>query len=480
MNDSYDVVVVGSGAGGGVVAGELALRGRHVLLLELGAHHTAASFTRWEAKANHDLWWPLRFAPLPDGDVVTFLAGRCVGGTTTINTKVALRAHPKDVAKWHEATALTNHDGIPFAADDLSLYYDRVERLLGVRERTDWPKSVRTLEAAFAGLGAPLEAVHSYTDTNCRLCGSCLQGCPTNAGKSTMNTYIAEGVGRGLLELRDRAAVERVLVDDGVATGVEYVDADGERHVVHAAAVVVACGALNTPQLLRRSGLAGPAIGSHLGLHPVRLVYGLFDEPQDAHMVYPITAHAMAHQHDENGGFVIEATTIQDPIAFAATLRDERGPLWGQPLVDAVRRFRHWSGILAMVNDENNGAVDGEAITVDFNAREQERLDAALAFSRDVLLAAGATRVCWTGIASTHVQGSARMGDDPAVSAVDRNCETHEVKRLFVGDASLVPRTLSVNPSLTIMALATRLAEFLDVDKLGYLEAGPAASRAAA
>ena len=133
-----------------------------------------------------------------------------------------------------------------------------------------------------------------------------------------------------------------------------------------------------------------------------------------------------------------------------------------------------------MVNDENNGAVDGEEITVDFNAREQERLDAARAFSRDVLLAAGATRVCWTGFASTHVQGSARMGDDPAVSAVDRNCETHEVKRLFVGDASLVPRTLSVNPSLTIMALATRLAEFLDVDKLGYLEAGPAASRAAA
>jgi choline dehydrogenase-like flavoprotein len=294
-----------------------------------------------------------------------------------------------------------------------------------------------------------------------------------------MNTYIAEGVGRGLLELRDRAAVERVLIDDGVATGVEYVDADGERHLVDAAAVVVACGALNTPQLLRRSGLASPAIGRHLGLHPVRLVYGLFDEPQDAHMVYPITAHAMAHQHDEDGGFVIEATTIQDPIAFAATLRDERGPLWGQPLVDAVRRFRHWSGILAMVNDENNGSVDGEEISVDFQPREQERLEAALAFSREVLLAAGATRVCWTGIASTHVQGSARMGDDPAVSAVDRNCETHEVKRLFVGDASLIPRTLSVNPSLTIMALATRLAAYLDSGEHGYFRSVAASTAAA-
>ncbi len=466
MIDAFDVVVVGSGAGGGVVAGELAQRGRDVLLLEAGGHYTAASFTRWEAKANLELFWPLRFAPLPDGDVVAFLAGRCVGGTTTINTKVALRAHDRDVEKWHAASGLTRDGDEPFTASDLAPYYDRVEQALGVRERTDWPKSVRTVEPAFRELGAPLEAVHAYTDANCQKCGSCLQGCATNAGKSTMNTYIADALARGLLELRDRASVERILVEDGTATGVEYVDAAGERHVVHANAVVVAGGALNTPQLLLRSGLTSPAIGRYLGLHPVRLVYGLFDEPQDAHMVYPITAHSMAHQHDEDGGFVIEATTIQDPIGFATTLRDENGPLWGQPLVDAVRKFRHWTGVLAMVNDENNGtvAVDdngAEQFGVDFQPSEQSRLDASLDFSREVLLAAGATRICWTGIASTHVQGSARMGDDPSRSVVDRNGEAHEVKRLFVGDASLIPRTLSVNPSLTIMALATRLADHL-------------------
>jgi choline dehydrogenase-like flavoprotein len=466
VKSAFDVVVVGSGAGGGVVAGELSQRGRDVLLLEAGGHHTAASFTRWEARANFDLWWPLRFAFLPDGDAVAFLAGRCVGGTTTINTKVALRAHERDIAKWHAASGLTSDGETPFTAADLAPYYDRVERVLGVRDRTDWPKSVRTLEPAFRELGAPLEAVRAYTDTNCQKCGSCLQGCATNAGKSTMNTYIADALARGALELRDRASVERVLVEGGTATGVEYVDAAGGRHVVHAESVVVAGGALNTPQLLLRSGLTSRALGRNLGLHPVRLVYGLFEEPQDAHMVFPITTHSMAHQHDEDGGFVIEATTIQDPIAFAATLRDESGPLWGQPLVDAVRKFRHWSGVLAMVNDENNGtvAVDeggAERFDVDFQPSEHERLDASLDFSRRVLLAAGATRVCWTGLASTHVQGSARMGDDPEQSVVDRDGESHEVKRLFVGDASLIPRTLSVNPSLTIMALATRLADHL-------------------
>ena len=478
MRDEFDVIVVGSGAGGGVVAGELAQCGRGVLLLEAGPHRTADDFSRWEAKATHDLFWPLRFAPLPDGDVLAFLAGRCVGGTTTINTKVALRAHERDVAKWHPATGLTSDGNEPFAVADLDPYYDRVEEQLGVRERRDWTKSVFTMEEGFRALGAELEPVRSYTDATCMSYGSCLQGCPTNGGKSTMNTYIHAALARGLLELRAEATVERVLIEDSgdgpEATGVEYVDDAGGRRIVRAKVVVVAAGALNTPQLLVRSGLSRASIGRHVGLHPLRLVYGLFDEPQDAHIVYPITAHCMDHQLDEDGGFVIEATTIQDPISFATTLCDEEGPLWGPRLVEAVRAFRHWSGVLAMVNDENNAAVivdgDGrERFEVHFQPTELERIGAAFRFSRDVLEAAGATKVCWTGLTSTHVQGGCRMGDDPARSVVDRNGESHDVKRLFVGDASLVPRTLSVNPSLTVMALATRLAEHLESDQSGYL-----------
>lgn len=476
MKSTFDVIVVGSGAGGGVIAGELAQCGREVLLLEVGRHHTAESFKRWEAKATQDLFWPMRFAPLPDGDVLAFLSGRCVGGTTTINTKVGLRADAHDVAKWHPATGLTNEQGQPFTVAELEPWYTRVEDLLGVRERSDWEKCVYTAQAGFRALGTDLESVHSYTDANCMRYGSCLQGCPTDAGKSTMNTYIAKALGRAPLDLRTEARVERVLIEDSPegrrAVGVEYADAAGERHTVRARFVVVAAGALNTPQLLVRSGLANRTIGRHLGLHPLRLVYGLFDEPQDAHRVYPISAHCMKFRHDEDGGFVIEASTVMDPIAFATTIRDENGPLWGPRLVEALRAYRHWNGLLAMVNDENNGSVivdgDGsERFAVDFQPGEQKRLDAAMRFCRQVLEAAGAKKVCWTGLISTHVQGGCRMGDDPARSVVDRNCETHEVKGLFVGDASLVPRTLSVNPSLTVMALATRLAVHLEMAMSG-------------
>ncbi len=474
MNERFDVVVVGSGAGGGVIAGELAERGRKVLLLETGPHKTAADFTRWEAKAEHDLWWPIRFALIDGGagGAVALLGGRCVGGTTTINTKVALRAHALDHAKWKEAS------GLELSSSDLAPHYDRVEQRLGVRERTDWRKSVRTVESAFRELGAPLEAVRSYTDANCMSCGSCLQGCPTNAGKSTLNTYIHDAWAAGKLELRADSRVERVLIEDGEATGVEYVDGDGAARRVDAGAVVVAAGTLNTPQLLLRSELpdspSSRLVGRHLGFHPVRLVYGLFDEPQDTHMVYPITAHAMAHQLDEDGGFVIEATTIQDPIAFATTLEDENGPLWGAPLVEALRNFRRWVGVLAMVNDDNSGVVrlddsGQEAFDAPFTQVEHERMAGALDFAREVLVAAGASQVLWTGLASTHVQGSCRMGSDPERSVVDADGQSWDVKRLYVGDGSVVPRTLSVNPSLTIMALASRLAGHLHDDPHGYL-----------
>ena len=227
MSERFDVVVVGSGAGGGVVAGELADKGRRVLLLELGPHLTAADFTRWEAKATHDLWWPIRFALIDGGagGAMPLLGGRCVGGTTTVNTKVALRATDEDYAKWHEAAGIVGAGGAPFGASDLDPHYEAVERRLGVRERSDWRKSVRTVEPAFDKLGAPLEPVLSYTDANCMSCGSCLQGCPTNAGKSTLNTYIHDAWAAGRLELRAHARVERIVIEAGEAKGVEYVDA---------------------------------------------------------------------------------------------------------------------------------------------------------------------------------------------------------------------------------------------------------------
>jgi len=192
--------------------------------------------------------------------------------------------------------------------------------------------------------------------------------------------------------------------------------------------------------------------------------------------VAPITSHCFDFAADEDGGFAVEAVSVQDPIGFTISLCDENGPMWGQPLVDAARQYRRWIGLLNMSNDDNNASVslddDGnERFTAAFEPVELQRINAAREFSSRVLEAAGATRILWSGLATTHMQGSCRMGADPATSVVDRHCQSHEVKRLYVGDSSLHSRTLSVNPSLTIMTLAARLAEHLDEGAGGQLEA---------
>jgi len=128
-----------------------------------------------------------------------------------------------------------------------------------------------------------------------------------------------------------------------------------------------------------------------------------------------------------------------------------------------------------MSNDDNNASValepdGGERFVADFQPQEVARIQAAKEFSRSVLEAAGASRILWSSLATTDMQGSCRMGSDSSNSVVDTQCKSHEVRRLYVGDSSLIPRTLSVNPSLTIMALASRLAEHLHANESDYLQ----------
>src|SRR5205807_2351301 len=155
---------------------------------------------------------------------------------------------------------------------------------------------------------------------NCMQCGSCLQGCPTNAGKSTLNTYIHRHWLGANLTLRPRSFVQRTLIEDQngalEATGVDYGDQHGEAHTAQPDATVVACGSPSTRQLLMRSGVPNPNIARHLGLHPAQFVFGLFGELQAAHMVAPISARCFDFSAKEGGGFAVEAVTVQDPIGF--------------------------------------------------------------------------------------------------------------------------------------------------------------------
>lgn len=170
---------------------------------------------------------------------------------------------------------------------------------------------------------------------------------------------------------------------------------------------------------------------------------------------------------------MLEATTIQDPVSFAESLVDDAPrPLWGPRLAYVLRDYRHWAGVLAMATDENTGRIELDAneevvVTKCFSAAERARLVGAREFATEVLSAAGAREVVYAGLSTTHMQGSVRMGDDPTRSVVDATGRAHDVAGLYVGDSSLVPASLSVNPSLTVMALAARVAAHIIEETTG-------------
>ena len=356
LGELYDAIVVGSGAGGGVVAAELAERGRSVLLLEAGPLRTAADHMRWEARATHELWWPVAFAEPagPHEPPVPLFRGRCVGGTTTINTKVALRPTGEDFDKWHAASGLLGGGGEPFGAADLDSHFDRVERRLGVRERSDWRQCIETVRAGFDALGRRPRTGHVLHRRELHALRLVPAGLPDERGQVDAERLHPAGDRRQRARAaRRRRCPARILIQErgggAEAAGVEYVDADRRDATGPCAASSSSPPARSgRPGLLLRSGVREVAggsasselIGKHLGFHAARLIAGLFDEVQDAHMVYPISSHCMKFQRDADGGFLVEAATIQDPIGFATGLCDEQGlPMWGEALVEVTRRL---------------------------------------------------------------------------------------------------------------------------------------------
>ena len=200
-------------------------------------------------------------------------------------------------------------------------------------------------------------------------------------------------------------------------------------------------------------------------------------------MVYPITAHCMKFQRDEDGGFVVEAATIQDPIGFATTLCDEDGdPAVGRASWSRrCARYRYYTGLLTMVSDDNHGTAwvdeDGPRplLVRRSTTASASAIDGSLRVRARGAAARRAPSACYqTGVLTTHVQGGCRMGSDPSARSSTPTASATTCGGCSSATARVVPRTLSVNPSLTIMSLATRLAEYLAGGTHGYFSGAAA------
>ncbi len=196
VGDQFDVCVIGTGAGGGLVAGELARRGLRVAIIERGHFWTTKDFSRFEIDMYRKLWAPWEVTSNREvgyDDEIYFAQGRCVGGSTTIFTAVAHRPPSSNFDDWHKETAVVDVDGRPFSYTSLERYYGLVERQNSVRLYNELDPGTVRIQKGFEKIGLDLVPSNAYVTGDCDKSG-CLFGCPTQAKRGTMISYVVPAV----------------------------------------------------------------------------------------------------------------------------------------------------------------------------------------------------------------------------------------------------------------------------------------------
>jgi hypothetical protein len=477
-----DVVVVGSGAGGGVIAGELQAAGLQVVVLERGGYRNEQDFLQLEAVAAQEmylrggLWWP-------ESGSIGILAGATLGGGTVINSMICLRP-PQEIRKAWAAMGLDGVDGPEFDA-----HLDAVSERIHVNTERTIPNRVNELMAeALEARGLTWEKLprNVSADDDPAYCGYCNAGCQQGCKRSTLATYLQDAHDAGA-RIVVGCAVDRVLVRDGRAAGVvaRARGAGGEEVAltVEAPTVVLAAGSIESPAVLLRSGIGGPAAGKNLRLHPTQFVGGVYDED-----VQPWWGQfqALVSWDFADAGILVESVNVSIPF-WAGCLPFVDGAAHKERML-RLRSVASWH---ALAHDHGSGEVvlgpDGEPVVrwelddpVDREAVARIHVELA-----KLHLARGAREIMtfhWDDLTwregddpdawlarlaaashrgtsySAHQMGSCRMGADPATSVADGRGELHDVKGVWIGDASALPTAPGVNPMLTIMALARRTA----------------------
>ena len=463
-----DVCVVGAGAGGAVVAAELADGGARVVLLEQGPRHDPDSFSARPAEMMAQLYRDGGQGVTLGTPPIVLPLGRGIGGTTMVNSGTCFRTPPAVLARWREQLGLQQ-----LTREALDPCFARVEAELSVAEVS---AELAGANAGVARRGA--EALGwscGYLRRNARGCvgsGVCAFGCPTSAKQHTGITYVRRAERAGARVLTGSSA-QRVLVRDGRAQGVQASLAQQGAVRILASEVIVAAGTIHTPLLLERSGLGGRSgqLGGNLALHPATAGFALMEDVVDMAHGVPQSFYV-----DEFAAEGIMFEGVAGPPSYAAMSL----PLTGDRHARAMANYRHLAQFGLMVSDSSRGSVHSlggrPVIRYELLDADVARFRAGIARLHELFLAAGAQEVYLplpTGIAperarardlklmAFHPLGTARADADPDRGVVDGDLQLHGVAGVHVADGSVVPSSLGVNPQLTIMALATRLAFWL-------------------
>ncbi|TVQ91555.1 MAG: GMC family oxidoreductase [Deltaproteobacteria bacterium] len=490
-----DVCVVGSGAGGAVLAAGLVEQGLKVIMLEAGPHRTRKDFTMLERDSSPALYQD-RGARSTSDLAISILQGRSVGGSTTVNWTSCFRTPDRILRHWREAHGLE-----ALSPDSLRAHFEAIEGRLSIGE---WPiESVnpnnRVLIDGAKAIGMTTGPMRRNVK-GCANSGYCGMGCPVDGKQAMHVTYLHDAVQRGLV-LHAECAVQHLEVQAGRVVAVhaqihpvDQASPTGAKVTVRPKVLALSAGALNGPALLLRSGINWQGrVGKRTFLHPVIAVLGEYE--QQIHPWYGAPQSVHSHDPIDRGpnkvGYFLEAAPVHPMIAATSV------PLFGEAHLAVMRRVRHLSAQIALHVDGLLPQDEGGTVTIDAAGRMrldypvrpylvEAMRDAHLTLAR-VHLAAGAKVVMSAHVEpvaltseadlplleaapygalehvifSAHQMGGCTMGSDPSRSVVDTQHKLRGLDNLYVVDGSVLPTSLGVNPSETVYALAHRARRFV-------------------
>ena len=468
------VAVIGTGAGGAVIACELAEKGIDVVMVEAGYPATLGDFGRDPGHALRTLYQDGATTLAYGRPSIPVPLGNTVGGTTTINSGTCFRTPSSVLDRWEE-------EGLFLDRGHLSACFDRVESRIHVQPVPDHllGGSSKVVARGAEALGIEHGPLSRNID-GCHQSASCAFGCPRNAKQSANITYVPWALEAGA-RLVAGVRATRLLRRGGRVSGLVGRSASGKSLRVHADLVVSACGAITGVPFLRQVGLRSPHLGRHLTIHPGVKIVAQMPEVVNGWKDTPQGYGLPGYFHD---GLMFEGAFV--PPEYTAIAM----PFVGRVLTEVMEAYPHLAMFGFMVADEPVGRVHvlpgGKSfIRYVLHKKDQERVQRGLEILSELFFAAGAERIFLPiagreeqrsldqarqaistrfepmalEMAAFHPLGTARMSITSRKGVVDPDLESWEVPGLYVVDGSVVPTALGVNPQITIMALATRSAE---------------------